>query len=119
IVIESVAVAKKAVNPLGLVFVSGQAASSDAAEPKVAPLAEKSVAALKNALRAAGSEPADALRVTCFCSSLEDHLAVRAAVETDYRHASLDFVQLQRGALRGVVECEAVAKLQRQISAPV
>src|SRR5438552_6046676 len=45
--IESIAVARKAVNPLGLVFVSGQAASSDEPTQKVAPLAQKSAAALK------------------------------------------------------------------------
>jgi len=117
--IESIAVARKAVNPLGLVFVSGQAASSDEPTQKVAPLAQKSAASLKTALLAAGSAPIDALRVTCFCNSLEDHAAVRAAVEADYRQAALDFVQLQGGAVRGVVECEAVAKLQRKISAPV
>jgi enamine deaminase RidA (YjgF/YER057c/UK114 family) len=119
VVLESIAVAKKEVNPLGLVFVSGQAVSSDAPLQKVAPLAEKAVANLKTALRGAGSEPSDALRVTCFCSSLEDYPAVRAAVETDYRQSALDFVQLQRGAVRSVVECEAVARLKRKIAAPV
>jgi len=83
-------------NPLGLVFASGQAVSSDTPMQKVAPLAEKAVANLKTALRAAGSEPADTLRVTCFCSSLEDYPALRAAVETEYRQSALHFVQLQR-----------------------
>jgi enamine deaminase RidA (YjgF/YER057c/UK114 family) len=119
VVIESISTAKKPANPMGLVFIAGQAASSDTPTPKVAPLAQKSVADLKTALRSAGSEPADALRVTCFCSSLEDYPAVRAAVEADFRGASLDFVQVQRSAVRSVVECEAVAKLRRQITAPV
>jgi enamine deaminase RidA (YjgF/YER057c/UK114 family) len=119
VVIESISTAKKPSNPMGLVFVAGQAASSDTPAPKVAPLAQKSVADLKTALRSADSEPADALRVTCFCSSLEDYPAVRAAVEADFRAASLDFVQVQRSAVRSVVECEAVAKLRRQIAAPV
>ena len=119
VVVESIAVAKKAVNPLGLVFVSGQAASSDGAMPKVEPLARKALADLQTALRGAGSQPADALRVTCFCSSLEDHAAVRAAVEGEYHRIALNFVQLQRAAFRGLVECEAVAKLQRKIAAPV
>src|SRR5436190_8253348 len=78
--LESIAVAKKPLNPLGLAFVSGQAAAIDEPVQKVAPLAEKSVTALKSALRAAGSEPADTLRVTCFASSLEDYQAIRAAV---------------------------------------
>src|SRR6266403_4721832 len=71
VAIESIAVAKKEMNPLGLVFVSGQAGSSDAPMVNVAPLAQKSMADLKTALNAAGSAPSDVLRVTCFCSSLE------------------------------------------------
>jgi enamine deaminase RidA (YjgF/YER057c/UK114 family) len=119
VVIESTAVAKKEMNPLGLVFVSGQAGSSDAPMLKVAPLAEKTVADLKTALRGAGSDSADVLRVTCLCSSLEDHAAVRDVVEPTFRHAALDLVQLQRSPIHGVVECEAVAKLTRKIAAPV
>jgi enamine deaminase RidA (YjgF/YER057c/UK114 family) len=117
VVIESIAVAKKEMNPLGLIFVSGQAASSDTALLKVAPLAQKSMADLKTALTAAGAGPADVLRVTCFSSSLEDYAAVRGIVETDYRHAALNFVQIQRAPFRGVVECEAVAKAARKIDA--
>lgn len=119
VVIESIAVGRKEVNPLGLVFASGQAVSTDTVQDKVAPLAEKAIANLKTALRGAGSEPADTLRVTCFCSSLEDYPAVRAAVLTDYSKAALHFVQLQRGPLRSIVECEAVARLKRKIAAPV
>ena len=119
VVVESIAVAKKPMNPLGLVFVSGQAATSDALVEKVAPLAQKAVSGLKTALDGAGSGPADVLRITCFSSSLDDYPAVRAAVETAYHPAALNFVQLQRGAVRSVVECEAVAKLQRKIAAPV
>jgi enamine deaminase RidA (YjgF/YER057c/UK114 family) len=118
VVIESIAVSKKPVNPLGLVFVSGQAASNDEPLEKVAPLAQKAVSGLKAALQSAGSEAADALRVTCFCSSLEDYPAVRSAVEAEYRRAALNFVQLQRGALHSVVECEAVARLQRKLAGP-
>jgi len=119
VVIESMAVAKKEVNPLGLVFVSGQAGSSDAPMLKVVPLAEKAMADLKTALHGAGSTPADVLRVTCFCSSLEDHAAVRGVVDRDYHHVALDLVQLQRSPIRCVVECEAVARLTHKIAAPV
>jgi enamine deaminase RidA (YjgF/YER057c/UK114 family) len=117
VVIESIAVAKKEMNPLGLVFVAGQAGSSDTPMVKVAPLAQKSMADLKTALNAAGSAPADVLRVTCFCSTLEDYAAVRAIVEPDYRRAALNFVQIQRAPFRSVVECEAVAKSARRIAA--
>ena len=104
-------------NPLGLVFVAGQAGSSDAPMVRVAPLAQKSMADLKTALNAAGAAPGDVLRVTCFCSSLEDYAAVRAVVEPDYRRAALNFVQIQRAPFRSVVECEAVAKSTRRIAA--
>ena len=114
VAIESMAVAKKEMNPSGLVFVSGQAAPSDTPLVKVAALAQKSAADLKTALQAAGSGPADALRVTCFCSTLDDYAAVRAVVEPDYRHAALSFVQLQRSPFRSVVECEAVARASRK-----
>jgi enamine deaminase RidA (YjgF/YER057c/UK114 family) len=119
VVIESIAVAKKEMNPLGLVFVSGQAGSSNTPALKVAPLAQKSMTDLKTALQGAGVGPADVLRVTCFCSSIEDYAAIRGVVEPDYRHAPLNFVQLQRSPIRGVVECEAVAKAARKASAPV
>jgi enamine deaminase RidA (YjgF/YER057c/UK114 family) len=115
VVIESIALAKKEMNPLGLMFVSGQVGSADAPTLKVAPLAEKAVAGLKTAIQGAGS----ILQVTCFCSSLEDHAAVRGVVEPAFPHAALTFVQLQRSPLRGVVECEAVAKLARKIGAPL
>jgi enamine deaminase RidA (YjgF/YER057c/UK114 family) len=119
VVIESIAVAKKTVNPLGLLFVSGQAGSSDTPTLKVAPLAQKSMADLKVALTASGAGAGDVLRLTCFCSSLEDVAAVKGVVEPDYRHAALDFVQLQRAPLRGVVECEAVARATRKGVAPL
>lgn len=109
VIIESVAVAKKEMNPLGLVFISGQAA----------PVAAKAIADLNSALRGIGSEPADVLRVTCFASSLDEHAALRGAVEPNYPHAALDFVQIQRSPSRGVVECEAVARLTRKIGAPL
>src|SRR5262245_43497740 len=119
VAIESIAVAKKEMNPLGLVFVSGQAGTSDTAMVKVAPLAQKSMADLKTALQAAGLRPADALRVTCFCSSFEDYAAVRGIVDTEYHHTALNIVQLQRSPLRGVVECEAVAKAARKNAGPL
>src|SRR5207248_4025432 len=66
VILESTSVAKKEMNPQGLVFVSGQASASETPMVKVAPLAQKSVADLKTALRAAGAGPADTLRVNCF-----------------------------------------------------
>jgi enamine deaminase RidA (YjgF/YER057c/UK114 family) len=109
VVIESTAVAKREANPVGLVFVSGQGGGPP----------EKALTDLKTAIHGAGSEAADALRATCFVSSLDDYSEVRRGMEGDYRGAALDIVQLQRTPYRGLVECEAVVKLKRKIAARV
>ncbi len=109
---ESVAVTKRAVNPHGLAFISGQATSSEKLSPQMAPLTEKSLAALRSALKAVGVEPRHVLRATCFMTSLEDIAQVRRLVEAEYPTAALSYVQLQRAPSRSIVECEAVARLR-------
>ncbi len=109
VVIESTAVAKKETNPLGLVFISGQGGKAP----------ETAVANLKAALRGAGSDVADMLRVTCFAGSLEDGTKAMRAMETDYHGAALNMAQLQRTPYAGMVECEGVARLRRKAAGPV
>jgi enamine deaminase RidA (YjgF/YER057c/UK114 family) len=101
--------AKKEMNPQGLVFISGQGGKAP----------EKAIADLKTALRGAGSEAADVLRITCFVGALEDGAETLRGMAADYHGAALDIVQLQRTPYRGVVECEAVARLERKIAGPV
>ena len=113
VVLEGIAAGKKEVNPQGLVFLSAPVVTSESPVDPVAPLAAKSLDQLKEALKTAGSEPADVLRVTCFLSSLEDLAATRKLVEGDYPHAALNFVQTQRVPSRTVAACEAVARLRR------
>ncbi len=112
VVMESTEVAKKAVSEYGMVYISGQGAS--AAEPldPVLPLAQKALERLATAVKAAGSEPGDVSRVTCFLSSLDQFGAVRKLVEDSYSGAALNFVQIQRAPTRAVAECEAVARLR-------
>ncbi len=112
VVLESSAVTHKDVNDHGLVFVSGQAATSANPLDPVQPLAEKSLAALGVALKGAGSEPADVLLVTCYLSSLDNSAAVRQLFAAAYPQAAIDYMQAQRAPLRAVAECEAVAKLR-------
>ncbi|MGH9721485.1 MAG: RidA family protein [Bryobacteraceae bacterium] len=119
VVIESIAVSRKPVNPHGLAFVSGQADSSNQVVPKVAPLAEKSIANINTALKGVGLDATDVLRVTCLLSSLEDFAAVRNVVASGYPKAALNFVQLQRAPARSVVECEAVARLRQAAPEPL
>ena len=85
----------------------------------MAPLAAKSLAALGQAVKAAGSEPPDVLRVSCFLSSLDEIAAVRKLVDQEYPAAAADFVQTQRAPPRSLAACEAVARLRASPSANV
>jgi enamine deaminase RidA (YjgF/YER057c/UK114 family) len=112
VVLEAVAAGKKEVSPGGLVFLSAQAAVSQNPLDPAPPLTARSLAALRQAVKAAGSDPGDVLRVTCFLSSLEDVAASRQMVEAEYPRAALDYVQTQRGPLQSLAACEAVARLR-------
>lgn len=112
VVLEGIAAGKKEVNPQGLAFISAQTESAaDPSEP-VAPLAARSLGALRQAVKAAGSEPPDVTRISCFFSSLEGLAATRQLVTAEYPAAAADYVQTQRGPKRAVVACEAVARLR-------
>ena len=110
VVLEGVVAAHKEVNPQGLAFIAAQTESAEDPTGPVAPLAAKSLASVRLAVKAAGSEPADVVRITCFLSSLDDLAAVRRSVETEYRGAAADFVQTQRAPGRSLASCEAVAR---------
>jgi enamine deaminase RidA (YjgF/YER057c/UK114 family) len=112
VVLEAIAAGKKAVNPEGLAFVSAQVAVSGNPLDPVAPLTARSLASLRQAVRAAGSEPADVVRITCFLSSLEKLAASRQLVVAEYPRAALNFVQTQRAPIQGLAACEAVARLR-------
>jgi enamine deaminase RidA (YjgF/YER057c/UK114 family) len=112
VVLEAIAAGKKEVNPQGLVFVSARVATSDSPLDPVEPLAAKSLEGLKEALKEAGSEGGDVVRVTCFLSSLENLARTRKLVEADYPRAAINYVQTQRVPSRGLAACEAVARLR-------
>jgi enamine deaminase RidA (YjgF/YER057c/UK114 family) len=119
VVLETVAASRKEVNPQGLAFLSAQAAYSDNPSDPVAPLTSRSLEGLRKAVNAAGSEPADVLRVTCFFSSLENLAASRQQVEAEYPRAALNYVQTERAPGRGMAACEAVARLRSNTGAPL
>jgi enamine deaminase RidA (YjgF/YER057c/UK114 family) len=111
VVLEAVAVTKKEVNPNGLVFAPAAVITTENPLDSPAPLAEKSLTELKANLKAAGSEAADVLRVTCFLSNLDSVAATRQLVEAEYPKAAMNFVQTQRAPGRATGACEAVARL--------
>ncbi len=114
VVIESVAEAKRTQNPAGLAFIAGQVVDSGAPVLEVAPLAEQSLDRVGAAARELGLEPAeDVLRVTCYCSSLDDADQVRRAMLERFPRAAVNHMQLRRVYTGAAVTCEAVARLRR------
>ena len=105
VVIESVGVEKKIMNPKGLAFFAGQQAKT----------AADSVKQLRLAVDATGIAPAAVLRTTCYLSSLDDLATAKTAISTAFPAAATDFVQSQRFALEQVIECEAVGRLNQSI----
>lgn len=112
VVLEVTAAGRKEINPNGLAYISAQVATSEDPLDPVAPLAEKSLASLKRAVQAAGAEPADVLKVSCFLSSLENLAATRKLVEAAYPRAALNYLQTQRAPGQAIAACEAVARLR-------
>jgi enamine deaminase RidA (YjgF/YER057c/UK114 family) len=101
VVIESIAMEKRTVNPNGLAFFSGQQTND----------VRLSIAQLQTAVKSAGVEPAGVLRTTCFLSSLDDAATARGTAAAAFPSAAADFMQLQRDAVEPLAECEAVGRL--------
>jgi enamine deaminase RidA (YjgF/YER057c/UK114 family) len=116
VVLESVSVAKREVNPNGVAFIAGQAATSDDPLANLVPLAEKSIAGLDQSLRGISS---GVLRVTCFTSSLDKAGQLQGMLASRYPSAAVNVVMMQRAAPRGAVDCEAVARLSSPHAAPL
>jgi enamine deaminase RidA (YjgF/YER057c/UK114 family) len=107
--LESIAVEKKVMNPSGLAFFSGQQSKDP----------NQSVAQLKTAVAAAGLQPADILRATCFLSSFDDLNKARDAMSAAFPKLMVNFIQLQRLGLEPLTECEAVGRLESAPASPV
>ncbi|HYP06837.1 MAG TPA: hypothetical protein VER03_11455 [Bryobacteraceae bacterium] len=103
VVLEAMSVNRKPVNPNGLAFISGQAAT--VADP---------LTPLQAAMT--GVEPK---AITCFMNMLDKVNDVRAKIASAYPAAAMNFVQLRRDTLGDFVECEAVGAVQQPIGKPV
>ncbi len=112
VVLEATTLSKDVENPHGLAFISGQPAVSDELTFQVAPLAELSVKKVEAALGAAGLDAKDALRVTCFVSSVDDASKVVGLLQREFPGAAQNVVQIQRASPVSLAECEAVARLK-------
>ena len=99
VVIESISLEKKPVNPNGLVFFSAQKAASSG--QAVAQLA-----------RAAQEQDALMLQVTCFLADLNQVESARAAAAAAFPAAATDFVQSTRLAMERETSCEGIGRAQ-------
>src|SRR4051812_3956468 len=119
VVLEFIASARKDLHSFGLVFLSPQPAYSGNPIDPIPPLTTKSLASLRQTLKASGSEPADVLRVSCFLSALENLAASREQVQAEFPKAVLNFVQTERAPGRAMAACEAVASLRWNTGKPL
>jgi len=109
VVIEATEVDHKVVNPEGVAFLTAQPALS----------VSESLGKLNAVLASAGLQPADALSVTCFVSSLDSQHGTQQAMSAAFPAAALDYVQMQRGPVEPAASCEARARLRTAVSSGV
>src|SRR4051794_2365671 len=119
VVFEFIAAARKDIHQFGLVLLSPQPAYADNPLDPIPPLTTKALAALRQTLKASGSEPADVVRASCFFSSLENLSASRQQVQAEFPKAVLNFVQTERAPGRAMAACEAVASLRWNTGKPL
>jgi enamine deaminase RidA (YjgF/YER057c/UK114 family) len=112
VVLEAITAAKRDLNPYGMAFLSPTAATGEDPLGPVPPLTEQTLAGLRQSLQSVGLAPQDAVRVTCFVSSLQNLAESRRLVVAEYPRAALDFVQINRAPRQAVSACEAVARLR-------
>jgi enamine deaminase RidA (YjgF/YER057c/UK114 family) len=106
VVLEITSVAKRDVNPLGLLFVSAREHSAEKPLQPLGPLADQSLNDIASSLSGRG----EAVRVTCFTTALDSAAAITAAMSAKFPAAALDLVQTQRASSHSTVACEAVAR---------
>ena len=115
IVMEAVAVEKRAVNPEGLAFFSGQLVRATEEKPRLLlDVAGESLGNLEKAMAAAGVTGENILRTTCFLSVLENGSELQGRLAQKFPKAVHDVVQLQRLTGPSAVECEAVGRLTKR-----
>ena len=119
VVLEAIAATKRDANPYGLAFVSPTVSTAEDPLGPVPPLTEKTLAGLRQSLQSASLTPPDALRLTCYFSSLQNLAESRRMVQAEYPHAALNFVQTNRAPRQSLSACEAVARLRAAPPSPL
>ncbi len=102
VVIESIAVERKTVNPHGVALL------------RAMPLEQ-----VESTLAGLGLTGRRVIRATCYLASLDAHSQSRAAVEAAFPGAAIQLVQMQRLPVAGPMICETIAMLERTPEHPV
>ena len=108
VVMEAIAVEKKATSPQGIALIPAQAGT-----------AKEAAAPLKYVIDKAALPATGVRRVTCFLDSLDNVDSVRSQITTAFPEASANYVQLRRDSAGDFVACEAVADLAADQPKPV
>ena len=106
VVLEITSVVRREINPLGLIFVATREHTAEMPLQPLGPLAEQTLSDIASLLSGRG----EAVRVTCYTTSLDSAAAITAAMSAKFPGAALDVVQTRRAALHSAVACEAVAR---------
>lgn len=114
---EAVFLEKRAVNPVGLAFFSGQVVRATAEKPR--PLPEVFGEALGNLQRASQAAGGDMLSVTCYVSVLENVADLQSRITGAFPKAAHTLVQLQRVTGPSLTECEGVGRLATATAQPI
>jgi hypothetical protein len=96
VVLEATSADRKVTHPNGLVFLAGMRG----ADP----------AGVTAQMKAAGSNSADMLSVTCFLSALEDEAAARSQLTSAFPSAAINIMAAQRSPAGKFLECEGTAE---------
>ncbi len=115
--LEAVYLDKKAVNPAGLAFFSGQLVRATVDQPR--PMLEVFGESLSNLQTAAQRASAEMQRVTCYVSHLEAVPDLQSRMTGAFPKAVQTLVQLQRVTGPSLTECEGVGRLATPPATPV
>ena len=115
--LEAVYLDKKAVNPAGLAFFSGQLVRATVEQPR--PLQEVFAESLSHLQTVAKAASAEMLRVTCYVSHLETVPDLQSRMTGAFPKAIQTLVQLQRVTGPSLTECEGVGRLATPPATPV
>lgn len=100
VIIESIAEEHRTMNPGGIAFLSGQPADS----------LDQSLGKLETALKHAGMDNSNMLRVTCFVRWLDENKDAQRRISERFPNAAVNYLQMVREYVPPVAECEGTAR---------